>query len=83
MVSQEEPAVFILYLGLTWVWRRRRQHYRVARERGSEETISGVLSVSNAKIGYNYPTGNTAYTAWQCMADTFLDRIVAGWDEAE
>ena len=31
--------------------------------------IAGVLSVSNARIGYDYRAGNTAYTARQCMAD--------------
>ena len=32
------------------------------------EKIGGILSASNARIGYDYCTGYTAYTAWQCMA---------------
>lgn len=69
-MASQEVAVFILCLGLIWVWMRRRQHYRAARERQcSEETICDVLLVSSTRIGYNYCAGNTAYTARQCTAD--------------
>ena len=95
MASQEEVAAFILCLGLIWVWRRRHHRYRAARERDSArrrrllafyQRQTQELATITALVTRRTLLGSVRQTrtVWvRNRSHTFLDRIVAGWDEAE
>ena len=88
MASQEDVAAFILCLGLIWVWRQRRQHYRATCERlvAFYQCQAQELATITALVTRRTLLDSVRQTrpVWvRKRSHTFLDRIVAGRNEAQ